>query len=1263
MSVNVGGVVATVGAKFDDDGFDRWERRVEKARRDARIPVETDLRADVDTSGFRKYERELDDTEGKSRKFAGKLGGAMKFGAAGVVAGAAVAGTAIAGLGVKFIDTASDIEESLTKNQVLFGNYAKDVQKFAETSATSFGISKQQALEYTGTFGNLARAIGISQKDSAGIAVDLTKQAADMASFNNTTIEEALDSLRSGLVGETEPLRKYGVTLTAAKVEAQAMAMGLKDGKKPLDDQAKAHATLALITKQTAAAQGDFARTSDGLANQQRILKARLSDAGAELGEKLLPVALKVARGLNRLLDQGDKVKDGFDRIKGAVRGFVDGLRSGEGGAGDFARKARENFNSVREFVVTTFDRIKRIFRGTGDDFRKFAEGIGNVIEVVHGTIARMLPGLSRSIEGIAKIIRGLVRIVGGILTGDWSRAWDGAKDVVVGALDGVRGTAESLLGALRPIFNKIGDVIGGAMSQALGIIADVVDAGSKLPFVGDKFDGMADKIRAAQRRIDKTRESFRDADGDARKGARGVKVLGDRVTDVGDVSRDTAKAIGGDLNEVLKGIGAKPVRFTFSQARASGAGVRRKAVVDDVNTFAVGGVPNPGSGAADDHVLLDPSGQPVALMSGTEGIVNTPQMGILDTALGIASAVTGGSLPRSLGEMWGKGLRHYAGGGQIVPVPGFPGERAAASVISKITQIARTYDLTLTDAFGPGHKSPGHTKYGTAADFAGSDANMDRAVAGLVQGGYKVLYDGRFGSTAYPGHGPSSVAGGNAHLHVELGAGGGSIGTMLEKILAPVIGGPAGPFLDALRGSAKKMAGAANRYASNAYGALPLGDHGSSVGRYNAGSLAQLWRQENPGNGDPRLMGAVGMAESAGDPAANGPPDGRGLWQVEWPIWGKTLGRLGNPYSPRPNARMAGEILKQQGIGAWVAFTNGSYRKFLNRGGLLGGLRRFAGGGKIGDVLTRGTNGSSPYDSMRSLRSKQGDRIGEYDDQLGALEDYRKRYEQTDRRYGQSVEVLIDEKSGAVNVAAVKRRALELGRLQQMREKIKERLEKMRVIAERVVETYRTIIGRLTRSLGHAKKKDRGGIRSSIKRYQENLGEWKGKLKDLGFDVTDADMDVTDIRNERAEVLGTQAEVRDTGSGSGDLGGDLGDELGTGVPDVPTAEPDVDQVARAEQAEANALRLEQDLAATRGNLTAFTGSGDLGAGGSSAWGAVTRGWPGGGPGAGAGGPIVNVSVASFVPPNGAELRRMGDTVVTAIASQPSRPSTREVVG
>jgi hypothetical protein len=115
-----------------------------------------------------------------------------------------------------------------------------------------------------------------------------------MASFNNADPTQVLQDIRSGLVGEAEPLRKYGVLLSEARVQQLALSQTGKSSVKSLTDQEKALARVAIIFKDTAAAQGDFARTSGGLANQERILKAEVADLEANLGKLLLPAVTKL---------------------------------------------------------------------------------------------------------------------------------------------------------------------------------------------------------------------------------------------------------------------------------------------------------------------------------------------------------------------------------------------------------------------------------------------------------------------------------------------------------------------------------------------------------------------------------------------------------------------------------------------------------------------------------------------------------------------------------------------------------------------------------------------------------------------------------------------------------------------------------------------------------------------------------------------------------------------------------------------------------
>jgi hypothetical protein len=197
----------------------------------------------------------------------------------------------LAAVGVAAVNAASDLEESLNKTRVVFGENADAIETWSKTAAEAFGLSQREALEAVGTFGNLFDALEITSEESLNMSQGLVQLAADLASFNNIDPTEALEKLRAGMVGEAEPLRTLGVNLSEAAVQAKAMEMGLAEVGEELSSQDKVMARYAIIMEQTSNAQGDFARTSDGLANQQRILKARLQDVAASLGTSLLPIA------------------------------------------------------------------------------------------------------------------------------------------------------------------------------------------------------------------------------------------------------------------------------------------------------------------------------------------------------------------------------------------------------------------------------------------------------------------------------------------------------------------------------------------------------------------------------------------------------------------------------------------------------------------------------------------------------------------------------------------------------------------------------------------------------------------------------------------------------------------------------------------------------------------------------------------------------------------------------------------------------------
>lgn len=219
------------------------------------------------------------------------MGAAAKYAAVGLAAGAAggvLAAKSLYGMGQQ----ASDLNETISKTNQIFGDaVGGSLERWASKAATALGQSKQTALDAAATFGVFGKSAGKSGMELAKFAMQNTKLATDLASFHNTSPQEAIEALGAAFRGEAEPMRKYGVLLDDASMRIQALKMGLVETtKEALTPQQKVLAAQALIMKQTSDAQGDFSRTSDGLANQQRILAARFANLRTEIGSKVLPV-------------------------------------------------------------------------------------------------------------------------------------------------------------------------------------------------------------------------------------------------------------------------------------------------------------------------------------------------------------------------------------------------------------------------------------------------------------------------------------------------------------------------------------------------------------------------------------------------------------------------------------------------------------------------------------------------------------------------------------------------------------------------------------------------------------------------------------------------------------------------------------------------------------------------------------------------------------------------------------------------------------
>lgn len=358
-----------------------------------------------DVDGLNKS---LKQATGDVETFGDKMGKVGKAVGAALAAAAVAAGAMAVKIGVDAVKAASDLSETISKVGVLFGDTAKDIEKFASQAAGSLGQTKQQALDAAATFATFGKAAGLSGKDLSNFSIDFVKLSSDLASFNNTSPEQAINAIGAALRGEAEPLRAYGVLLDDASMRQKALELGIiSTTKEALTPQQKVLAAQALIFEQTSAAQGDFARTSDGLANRTRILTAQLENAKVAIGDALLPVVLEIATFIS-------------DKVIPIVEQFSESFSDKDGALGGTVRNVANVIKSLAlpifEGMKSAFDKIKKTIVENKDEFQAFfdllkaaAPIIGKVVGTAFSVIGDVASVVLNVMGTVVTALKGLI--------------------------------------------------------------------------------------------------------------------------------------------------------------------------------------------------------------------------------------------------------------------------------------------------------------------------------------------------------------------------------------------------------------------------------------------------------------------------------------------------------------------------------------------------------------------------------------------------------------------------------------------------------------------------------------------------------------------------------------------------------------------------------------------------------------------------------------------------------------------------------------
>lgn len=243
---------------------------------------------------------------------------------------------------------AMDLGETVSKVETVFGDAAGSVTGQADAMAEAFGLAKQPMLDAAAMFGLMSQGAGMASGASAEFSNTMVRLAADAQSFYNVPLESALEKIRAGLSGESEPLRGFGVFLTEDAVKAEALAKGMIKAGESMTEAQKIMARASLIQKGLATATGDLERTEDSASNQTRKLWGTLGNLATEIGSTLLPMYGMAVSGVNALVGA---MRSGFEAAKGYVVSFSEGVKSSVAVVGVMWR----NLPTVWEMVTVQF--------------------------------------------------------------------------------------------------------------------------------------------------------------------------------------------------------------------------------------------------------------------------------------------------------------------------------------------------------------------------------------------------------------------------------------------------------------------------------------------------------------------------------------------------------------------------------------------------------------------------------------------------------------------------------------------------------------------------------------------------------------------------------------------------------------------------------------------------------------------------------------------------------------------------------------------
>lgn len=374
-------------------------------------------------------------------------------------------------------EAAAEAEETANLFNTTFSNIATTANGVANAMSSALGISTAAAQQALGTFGDLAMGYGQTQSAALEFAESAVTLGLDLISFKNITGDttQILQALASGLAGNYENFRKWGIIVTMTEVNARLAAKGYDKLTGSALQFAKIQETLAIVQEKSANAQGDMEKTLDSTANVTRRVteanKELLANIGSGINQVLTPLKLMwldIAESINKatkamaLYDSGQKNIGVYDikNNKQDRRSFETDIINSYG--------SEAYMGSMRivdeEAFLGSMNEVMRIYEATAAD----------VLNVLRKNNVEYTASFAKAVIGIEKLAK--------------------AEREEERLLDGRRGTLEDLTASAENYFAALQKIQGVAITTGLekfhheGNIESIIASGASLEKAKDEI-------------------------------------------------------------------------------------------------------------------------------------------------------------------------------------------------------------------------------------------------------------------------------------------------------------------------------------------------------------------------------------------------------------------------------------------------------------------------------------------------------------------------------------------------------------------------------------------------------------------------------------------------------------------------------------------------------------------------------------------------------------------------------------------------------